>query len=273
MPRRAREKSGTGIYHVMLRGINRQNIFEEEEDYIRFKNLLFQMVCPVDESGKPLPARCTFYAYCLMSNHVHLLIREAAEDLASVIKRIGTAYAQYYNKKYQHFGHLFQDRFKSEPVNDNAYFFTLLQYIHQNPLSAGIAKTISSYPWSSWSEYEQAKIGIPTICNTKSVLARLPIDNLRELVNEPLPKTVMVLDYDSGSVSRSDDEIKNYLRDVFEIQHPTDIQKMERERQDEVLHHLKQFGASLRQIVRLTGISYSIVRLSGGQSPCAMTRT
>ena len=137
MARRAREISGTGIYHVMMRGINRQNIFEDDEDFTRFVELLFQMVCPVDDNGKPLPPRCIFYAYCLMTNHVHLLIREVTESLSSVIKRIGVSYAQYYNKKYQHFGHLFQDRFRSEPVNDNAYFFTLLQYIHQNPAHRG----------------------------------------------------------------------------------------------------------------------------------------
>lgn len=81
MTRRAREVSGTGIYHVMMRGINRQNIFEDDEDYVRFVELLYQMVCPVDDNGKPLPSRCTFYAYCLMTNHVHLLIREASEQL------------------------------------------------------------------------------------------------------------------------------------------------------------------------------------------------
>ena len=127
MARQARVVSGTGIYHVMMRGINRQNIFEDEEDYTRFLELLLQMVCPVDDNGHPLPSRCTFYAYCLMTNHVHLLIRDGAESLAAVIKRIGVSYAQYYNKKYIHFGHLFQDRFKSEPVNDNGYFFTLLR--------------------------------------------------------------------------------------------------------------------------------------------------
>ena len=74
MARQARVVSGTGIYHVMMRGINRQNIFEDEEDYTRFLELLLQMVCPVDDNGCPLPSRCTFYAYCLMSNHVHLVI-------------------------------------------------------------------------------------------------------------------------------------------------------------------------------------------------------
>ena len=71
MARRARETSGTGIYHVMLRGINRQNIFEDEEDYRRFAELLFMMAFPTDDSGKPLPPRCFFYAYCLMTNHAH----------------------------------------------------------------------------------------------------------------------------------------------------------------------------------------------------------
>ena len=73
-----------------------------------------------------LPAYATFYAYCLMTNHVHLLIREGAENLSSSVKRIAAAYARYYNNKYQHYGHLFQDRFKSEPVNEADYFFTLL---------------------------------------------------------------------------------------------------------------------------------------------------
>jgi REP element-mobilizing transposase RayT len=98
MARQAREASGTGIYHVMLRGINRQNIFEDEEDYRRFLMILFQMVCPVDEKGYPLPSRCIFYAYCLMPNHVHLLVREASDNLADVVKRIGGSYAQYFNK-------------------------------------------------------------------------------------------------------------------------------------------------------------------------------
>ena len=99
MARQAREVSGTGIYHVMMRGINRQNIFEDDEDYTRFMELLYQMVCPVDDKGQTLPSRCIIYAYCLMTNHVHLLIRDGSESLAEVIKRICTSYAQYYNKK------------------------------------------------------------------------------------------------------------------------------------------------------------------------------
>lgn len=260
MARRAREVSGTGIYHVMMRGINRQNIFEDAEDYSRFIELLYQMVCPVDDNGKMLPPRCIFYAYCLMTNHVHLLIRETSETLSSVIKRIGVSYAQYYNKKYLHFGHLFQDRFKSEPVNDNAYFFTLLRYIHQNPIAADITTDVGSYQWSSWGEYERTGNGIQTICSTKTVLARMPLDELRALVNELLPKTTMILDFDSGSNIKTDEETKQFLASTYGLEKPMDLQLYSKERRDDILHGAKAFGSSIRQLVRLTGISFTIIR-------------
>lgn len=260
MARQAREVSGTGIYRVMTRGINRQNIFEDEEDYTRFLELLLQMVCPVDDNCCPLPSRCTFYAYCLMTNHVHLLIRDGAESLAEVIKRIGVSYAQYYNKKYIHFGHLFQDRFKSEPVNDNGYFFTLLRYIHQNPVAAGITKDVGSYKWSSWGEYERSGNGIQVICSTKPVLARMPLDELRELVNDLLPKTVSILDYDSGNCVRTDEEMIDFFATNYGLNRPADLQIYSRDRQKDILRDAKEYGGSIRQLVRLTGISFTIIR-------------
>ncbi|MBO4720268.1 MAG: transposase [Prevotella sp.] len=260
MARNPRVVSGTGIYHVMMRGINRQNIFEDTDDYIRFREILLQMVNPTDKNRQPLPARCTFYAYCLMTNHVHLLIRENAESIGEVIKRIGISYAKHYNRKYQHFGHLFQDRYKSEPVNDAAYFFTLLRYIHQNPVAAGITKNVNDYEWSSWNEYERASSCIPIICNVSHVFARMPLAELKELVNEPLPKTTMILDYDSGDINRSDEEVKEFLSVSFGLRQPSDIQLYSRERRNDIIRAAKLYGASIRQLVRLTGISFSIIR-------------
>ena len=75
MPRKQREKSGTGIYHVMMRGINHQDIFEDRGDYWKFLKLLRMQTHPEDKQGHPLPAHLIVYAYCLMSNHVHLLIQ------------------------------------------------------------------------------------------------------------------------------------------------------------------------------------------------------
>ena len=132
MPRKPRESSGTGIYHVMLRGINRQDIFDDTEDYWTFIKMM---------SAVP----CYIYAYCLMPNHVHLLIAEKSLKVGEVVKSIASCYVPYYNKKYGRIGHLLQDRFKSEPCNDSGYFLTLFRYIHQNPVKAGLVKTAKDY--------------------------------------------------------------------------------------------------------------------------------
>ena len=260
MPRKSRETSGTGIYHVMMRGTNRQVIFEDSEDYLRFLSILSNMVYPVDELGIPLPQRCHFYAYCLMTNHVHLLIREADEKLSPVIHRIATAYAHYYNNKYTRFGHLFQDRFKSEPVNDLGYFFTLLRYIHQNPMAAGLSTGIGDYKWSSWKEYEGYRVGLQNICSIKHVIARMPFEELRDLVSDPLPKTMQILDFDDGKAGVTDEEVKRFLFDSFGLKQSADLQQCEREHRNDILREAKCYGASIRQLVRLTGISFSIVR-------------
>jgi REP element-mobilizing transposase RayT len=262
MARRPRESSGTGIYHVMIRGINRQNIFDDEEDYTHFISVLYQQVCPTDEiTGKPLPSRCIFYAYCLMSNHVHLLIRESSECLASVIKRIAVSYAQYYNKKYIRFGHLFQDRFKSEPVNDMEYFATLLRYIHQNPVAAGIVANVRDYPWTSWCEYQPDMKCILPVCTTKHVLSRLPLTVLTGLVDEMLPKAMNILDFNNEMPVRiSDDKVRDFLMLSCGVTNLTALQHYPKTMRNEIIMRTREFGASIRQITRLTGISEGIIR-------------
>ena len=136
MPRQAKKKSNTGIYHVMARGINRQDIFEDEEDYIKFIDTLktYKAVC-----GYKL------YAYCLMGNHFHLLVKVEQEDLDLIFKRVLCSYVYWYNWKYQRVGHLFQDRYKSEAVEDESHFLVVMRYILQNPVKAGICKSIGEY--------------------------------------------------------------------------------------------------------------------------------
>ncbi len=107
-----------------------------------------------DDEGNPCGSNCTYYAYCLMSNHFHLLIREREESVGETVKRIASSYVYYYNRKYGRDGHLFKERFKSEPVNDMAYFTVLLRYIHQNPVKAGIVEKVKDYEYSSWGEFD-----------------------------------------------------------------------------------------------------------------------
>jgi len=144
MVRRARRKSLSGIYHVMVRGIDRQLIFRCPSDFMKYRSVV-----------KECKLLCGFelYAYCLMPNHVHFLIREGKEDIGKVMQRIGSRYAYWFNKKYERCGYLFQDRFKSETVDDHRYFSTLLRYIHRNPVVAGLSENAGDYRWSSYNEF------------------------------------------------------------------------------------------------------------------------
>ena len=94
-----RTSSGTGIYHVMLRGINRQDIFEEQEDYQQFLIRLQNLVDPIDDNGEHIPSYFHVYAYCLMSNHVHLLLRERTESISISLKRLTVSCIAYYHTR------------------------------------------------------------------------------------------------------------------------------------------------------------------------------
>ncbi len=245
----------------MLRGINHQDIFEDRPDFWKFLKLLRQQTHPVDQSGRPLAPHCTIYAYCLMSNHVHLLVRTTDDGLTAPIKSIAISYAQYFNAKYEHKGHLFQDRFKSTPVDNMDYFITLLRYIHQNPVAGGITKSVTEYPWSSWCEYDPSKTCAVPVCNTEHVLKRMSLEELTGLVNEPLAKSLNILDIDNEmSVRLSDEKVKEYLLQICHEPNITAIQHYPKELRNPIIHELKAYGASIRQINRITGISEGIIR-------------
>ena len=151
MPRTARTLSESGIYHVMLRGINREKIFRDEEDFRVFLGVLakFKSISQYE-----------LFSYCLMENHVHLLIRPNTETLDKVFRRIGASFVYWYNMKYDRVGHLFQDRFRSEPVETDAYFLGALRYILRNPVKAGLCVSPEEYPYSSAKEYILGQSGI-----------------------------------------------------------------------------------------------------------------
>lgn len=144
MPRHQRIRSRSGYYHIMLRGNERNYIFRGDEDKLRFMEILFE---------KKGMDKFYLQAFCLMSNHVHLLLREGAEDVATVMKRITVSYVRYFNNKYKRVGHLFQDRFRSEAVEQDTYLMALTRYIHRNPVKAGIVKSPEDYKWSSYNCY------------------------------------------------------------------------------------------------------------------------
>ena len=143
MPRQPRQRSESGYLHLIVRGIGRQALFEEREDYQFFLSILERFS---RETG------VIVCAYCLMENHVHLLVRDNEERVALLMKKLGVSYSQYFNRKYDRHGHLFQDRYMSEPVNDERYLLTVFRYILNNSQKAGIC-TAAEYEWSSYRMY------------------------------------------------------------------------------------------------------------------------
>lgn len=144
LARLQRKYSNTGCYHIMLRGNERKNIFLDDEDRLRFINILHK---------KQSEAELSYYAYCIMDNHVHLVLKDYINEISLIMKGIATSYAMYFNNKYQRVGHVFQDRFKSEAVEDERYLMSVIRYVHYNPIKANMVESPEHYLWSSYQWY------------------------------------------------------------------------------------------------------------------------
>jgi len=240
MPRSAREKSVTGIYHAMLRGINQQLIFEDDEDCEKFLEVIAD--CKII-SGFNL------YAYCLMGNHVHLLIKTNDESLEHVFKRIGVRYVYWYNWKYQRIGHLFQDRFKSESIENDRYFLTVLRYIHQNPIKAKLCNSVEKYKWSSYCEY----IGERKFVDCDFALEMIGVKQFINFNSES--NNDSCLENDAKLPRLSDYEVKALMKGVCDCDTVESFLKLDSNERKFYIRKLKSLGIPSRQISRLTGVS------------------
>jgi len=266
MPRVAREKSKTGIYHIILRGVNRQVIFEDEEDASKFLQTLerFKAV-----SGYEI------YAYCLMGNHVHILLKEGKEDLGVAMRRIGASYVYWYNWKYDRVGHLFQDRYRSEVVETEKYLLVVLRYIHQNPLKAGLVKDIQEFKWSSYGEY----ISAGTLTDVEFILNIFDSNRGKAKVKfEEFHKeqsNISCLDIEDSRIIK-DEEVAKIIKEVCQISHCKDIQKLSGSKRDK--YYQPSTGGTVLVVVpdftSLCCFSYSsrLYRLSHRDGSCGRSR-
>src|ERR1051326_2964328 len=129
MARQTRIEYPGALYHVISRGIERRNLFRDQADHERYLGLIEKAV---GRFGFRL------YAYCMMSNHVHLAIETGKVPLSRIMRSINTAYAGYFNVRHRRSGYLFQGRYKAFLVDAEGYLLSLVRYIHQNPVTAGI---------------------------------------------------------------------------------------------------------------------------------------
>lgn len=142
MPRQARLDAPGTLHHVIVRGIERRRIVDDDEDRRRFVGRLGGLV---RETGTRV------YAWSLMPNHAHLLVRSGPAGLPQFMRRLLTGYAVTCNRRHRRHGHLFQNRYKSIVCDEDSYFTELVRYIHLNPLRAKLVRDLSAldrYPWS-----------------------------------------------------------------------------------------------------------------------------
>lgn len=244
MPRRARQLAESRIYHVMLRGVNRDALFLEDEDRERF---LFALATTKQISG------CSVLAYCLMPNHVHLVLRTGAEPISVVVKRLGIRYAGWFNRKYGRVGHLFQDRFRSEAVDDDSYVVTLLRYVWRNPVQAGLTSRADEYPWSSHSPHGWAA----RLVDSDELQRLLPpgtLDDLRMAVLQPSTS-----DRPRRSTPNQT-EATELLRQACGAETPEDFGCLPATTRRRAIGELRTRSISYRQIASATGMSESAVR-------------
>jgi putative transposase len=146
MARKARVKERGAIYHIIQRGNNQEYIFQG----LRDKNYLLKQLRELK-----LGLGYKIYAYVIMDNHYHLMLQTLGADVNDVMHRLNSKYGSYYNSCYERSGHVFQGRYKSSIILDERYLFSVLRYIHQNPVRAGITRSVSDYHWSSDRVYRQ----------------------------------------------------------------------------------------------------------------------
>lgn len=232
--------SPTGYYHVVMRGVNRQNIFFDDQDRKCFLELLEKYQNQTETK---------IVAYCLMNNHVHILLY--SKELADFVKKVSASFVYRINKKYDRVGHLFQARYTSKIIDNESYILTATRYILRNPQRAGIC-SVEDYPWNSFSSiYGKGFCDIKLICKLaggKEALTRFICDESEE-------------DDDSVTLAErlDDSKVVELINHISGLENPFQIVDLPKQELEKLLLQLRKRKISIRRISRITGISHKII--------------
>ena len=244
MSTRPRLSSNYGIYHVVYRGINKQRIFEDDADYEKYLSILrkYQPIC-----GYKL------IAYCLMSNHIHLLIKPGKISLPRIFQRITPSFVYWYNRKYHRVGSLFKSRFKSRPINTKTQLLIVSRYIHQNPVKAAICNHPGQYKYSSFRDYFDNDL-----IDGELVLSEVSKESFLSFNCEE--NDDYCLDIEEELPRLSDEIATTIMRHLSGCNNVTEFQALNTGQRDEVLYKMLLSRISMKQASRITGISYGVIR-------------
>ncbi len=243
MPRQPRRLSDSGYLHLILRGIGKQILFEDREDRQFFLSRLRRFSA---ETG------VSVLSYCLMENHVHLLVRDEKKLTPLLMKKLGVSYSGYFNRKYERSGHLFQDRYRSEVIEDERGLLAVFRYILNNPQKAGLGRA-SAYEWSSYGQYGDPEAFTETRVLCELIGDRADYDAFLAEENEDFCM--------EADLPRRDDEwAGEMIRQVLGSRGGMSLQSMGRTERDAAMRELKAKGLTIRQLERLTGINRGAIQ-------------
>ncbi len=256
--REARNLTQSKLYHVIIRGINRQDIFLDNQDKRKFKKELKN----TKEKFEYL-----LYAYVLMPNHVHLIIYDKNNNISKIMHSILVSFSEYINKKYERVGHLFQNRFKSKPIENDEYLKTAVMYIHYNPEKAGIARH-NEYEWSSYKEY--TKEDNYNLVDTESVLELMRSENSNSAIAEFTNRHIEYKESRLLEIKNrieyelehkiEDEELISFIVSELKIKNIYELQHYNFEYLKEILIPIfKELKVNAFQISRITGIQKNII--------------
>jgi putative transposase len=159
------------VYHIMSRGNNKQCIFEDDVDYLRYLELL-------ERALRRFRVRC--HAYCLLGNHFHLVLTPGEVPLSRMMQQLNSSYCQWFNRRHKRVGHVLQGRYKSLIVDNDEYFLRVIRYVTRNPVTAGIVELTGQWRWSSG----PATLGLtaaPEFLDLTTIWKAFSTENPREL--------------------------------------------------------------------------------------------
>jgi len=252
MPRKPRILSSTGIYHIILRSVNQHIIFEEDSDYLKF--LYFSSDCQKKYEVE-------IYAYCLMDNHVHMLIYSPPEILSTFFNSLETKFVRWYNNKYSRSGHLFQDRFHSTAIENDAAFLSVLTYIHNNPVKAQICPYPSEYRWSSFNAYYGQKN--PLVCPSYAYDVAGTKDSLLKYFAEKTncsEDELFAKDHKPPTRFLTDETALEIFKSVTKLSSISEVSSLTKKVRNEYVRRLKDKGLTIKQIARVLDISVTTVK-------------
>lgn len=249
MSRLKREISISKVYHVIIRGINKQDIFIDKQDYLKF-------IKEVERTKEKY--KYEIYAYSFMNDHVHFVIYDKNDNISIVIQSLNVSYSSYFNKKYERTGHLFENRFKSKAIENEGYLKNVVRYIHKNPGNAGLKR----YEWTSYNEYLYKE----KLINKDIVIKIFGEDKDSSINNFKYfhKNYSKYQDYDKEYelLTRiSDEEAIEIIKNIIKEENPLKIQQYDKIKKEKVVMKiLKIEGITKEQMSRIIGINRKTIR-------------